>query len=457
MIKARGGDIKEVTVKSVLQHTSGIPNDIFLNTWDENEKYTDVVGYLKNEYLAYPVNLTVHYSNIGYSLLGHTILKASGQDYQNYIQDNILKPAGMNNSGYINYCKLKNVSKTYDSNGTYFPVKYGRNTPAGGLLSTIDDMVKLAQELIAIYDGKRGGFLKPEALRMFDEINNGNVQISNVVFGWGVAKDDSNLVITHVGSHHVAVAEIAINLKKKIAAVFLVNTEGGLDLSAEATEKVWELSGMNSANQAHSVQNKNNASSIISVDSIKKHVGLYVDTRTSHVLKFENDKLILNSVYGNFELKPLTNNEFLPGYIIKPDSVKWLEKPRFIFVETKGYKLLYYQDAYNNRLALGHIVIPQEITGIWKNRLGKYKLEGHEIESADKFSEVELLIGDNNLLQLKVFYTSSEYLYNLRIENDNELIFCGFGTDTSGETLSFSKDGQNDIMKFYGLNMKKIN
>ena len=107
------------------------------------------------------------------------------------------------------------------------------------------------------------------------------------------------------------------------------------------------------------------------------------------------------------------------------------------------------------RVALGHIVKPQEITEIWKTRLGIYKREGPKIESADTFSEAELFIGENNLMQLKVFYTSGEYLYNLRIENDNELIFCGFGMDTSGETLSFSKEGQNDIMKFYGLNMKK--
>ena len=452
-IKTRETDIKEVTVKSVLQHTSGIPNDIFLNAMDENEKYTDVVGYLKNEYLAYQPNLVVHYSNLGYSLLGHTILKVSGQDYQNYIQDNILKPIGMSNSGYINYSKLTNVSKTYDKNGTYFPIKYGRNAPAGALLSTIDDMVKFAQELIAIYNGKRGGFLKPETLWMFDEINNGNIQISTCVFGWGVNKDDSNLVIGHAGSHHVAVAEIAINLKKKMAGVFLVNTDGGLNLTAEALEKVSELS-MNLINQSIPVQNINNSSTNISVDSIKKHVGIYVDTRTSQVVKLENDKLVLNSVLGNFELKPLTSNEFLLGRIY-PDSVKWAKKPRYIFTETNGFKLMYYQNSNNTRLALGHIVKPQEITEIWKTRLGIYKREGHKMESADTFSEAELFIGDNDLLQLKVFYTSGEYLYNLRIENDNELIFCGFGMDTSGETLSFSKEGQNDIMKLYGLKMKK--
>lgn len=454
-IKTRKTDIKEITVKSVLQHTSGLPNDIFLNAWDENEKYTNVVGYLKNEYVCYPVNMVYHYSNIGCSLLGHTILKVSHQGYPEFIQDNILKPIGMNNSGFVDHYPLKNVSKTYDSTGTYVPVKYGRNIPAGGLVSTIDDMVKFAQEMIEIYNGKKGGFLKPETLKMFDEINNDNIQNYNQCFGWDVFKNDSSIVIMHGGSHHVAIAMLTIDLKKKIAAVFLVNTEGGVDFVEEAKDNFWKLSGMKSTDWVHSHPYKNNITNNISADSLKAHTGLYADTRMSHVVKFENGKLILNSVYGNFELKPQTDSEFLPGRIYKPDSVKWYKEPRFIINEVNGYKLLFWQDANYKRQPLGYLVIPKEIKETWKNRLGKYKLQGQEIETVEKFSEAELLIADNNLLQLKVLYTSGEYLYNLRIENDNELIFCGFDATQGGETISFSKAKHNDIMKLYGLTMKK--
>lgn len=453
-IETRGRDIKEITVKSVIQHTSGIPRDIIKNFWRENENYTNTVSYLKDEYLAYPVNFTYHYSNAGYQLLGHAIFKVSKQDYPIYIQDNILKPAGMNNSGFLGYCALSKVSKTYDSTGTYYPIKYGRGMPAGDLVSTIDDMVAFAKEMIAIYNGKKGGFMEPETLKLFDETNNDNIENRNTCMGWDVFKNDSSLIIYHSGSHFVANAVFTIDLKKKIAAVFLVNTLGGLDLTDAACDKFWELSGIKSANLIHSYPYMNHLSDNISIDSVKLHTGLYLNTSESHVVKFENDKLLLNSPYGNFELKPQTNDEFLPGFIVRADSIKWSKKPRFVFYEVKGYKLLAWQDGSYKRQPLGILNTPGKITEIWKSRLGKYKPTENSFEQWNKISEMELSTTENNLIQLKMVSSFGESSNYLRIENDNELIFCGFG-ETGGETISFSKENQKVIMKIYGLTMRK--
>jgi len=453
-IKTRKRDIREVTVKSVIQHTSGIPNNIIKNFWAENENYTNTVSYLKDEYLAYPVNFIYHYSNPGYALLGHTILKISKQDYPLYIQNNILKPIGMNNSGFLGYTALNNISKTYDSTGTYYPIKYGRGMPAGDLISTIDDMVVFAKEMIAIYNGKEGGFLRSETLKLFDEINNDNIENRNTCMGWDVFKNDSSLVIMHSGSHFVANAVLTIDLKKKIAAVFFVNTVGGLDLTYAACDKFWELSGIKSANLIHSYPYKNHISDNISIDSLKLHTGIYANTSEIQNVNFENNRLILNATFGNFELKPQTNDEFLPGSIIKSDSVKWYTKPRFIFYEVMGHKLLAWQDAGYKRQPLGILETPKEINEAWRSRLGKYKLVDDNIEQWNKILEMELSIANNNLLQLKMRNTLGEFINYLRIENDNELIFCGFG-ETGGETISFSKENQKDIMKIYGLTMKK--
>ncbi len=455
-IKTRKSNINDITVKSVIQHTSGIPANMIKNFWADNEKYTNSVSYLKDEYLCYPVNFTYHYSNPGYQLLGHTIFKVSKQDYPIYIQNNILQPVGMNNSGFSGYTTLNNVSKTYDSTGALTPIKYGRGMPAGDLVSTIDDMITFAKEMIAIYNGKKGGFIRPETLKLFDEINNDNIENRNTCMGWDVFKNDSSLVIMHSGSHFVANAVFTIDLKKKIAAVFLVNTVGGLDLTYAACDKFWELSGIKSVNLIHSYPYMNHLSANISMDSLKLHTGIYANTSEIHVVNFENNKLLLNSPYGNFELKPQTNNEFIPGSIIKSDSVKWFTKPRFIFYEVMGHKLLAWQDANYKRQPLGILETPKEISETWRARLGKYELVGNPIEGWDKILGMELSIADNSLLQLKMLYTLGEYINYLRIENDNELIFCGFG-ETGGETISFSKDGQKDIMKLNGLMMRKVN
>lgn len=454
-IRTRQGDVRAITVKSVMQHTSGLPNDVFLNCWDEHEKYINTVEYVKNEYQGYPVSFAYHYSNIGYCLLGHAILKVSGQEYPNFIQDNILKPVGMNNSGFMGYCTLKNLSKTYDSEGKFTPVKYGRNIPAGGMLSTIDDMVRFAQELIAVYHGKKGSFISPGTLKMFDVTNYDNVQNINTCFGWDVFRNDSCLVVAHGGSHHVAVASLVIDLKKKSAMVIFVNTLGGMNLVSEATDRFFEASGVSNTDLIHPAEYENHEANDVSRDLLKGHAGLYADTRAVNVVTMGEKNLLLNSAYGNFQLASCTRDEFLPGYKNASDSMIWLKKPRFIFEEVMGYKILYWQDGANKRQALGLLEVPGVVSESWKKRLGKYELVGQEIESADRFSEAELSVSENNLMQLKVFYTSGEYVYFLRIENENELVFCGLDLTQGGETVRFSQDGESVKMTIYGLSMLK--
>ena len=57
---------------------------------------------------------------------------------------------------------------------------------------------------------------------------------------------------------------------------------------------------------------------------------------------------------------------------------------------------------------------------------------------------------------MKIFYTSGEYVYYLRIENENELVVCGFDDVTGGDSLQFAREKGEDQLRIYGLTMKKI-
>jgi CubicO group peptidase (beta-lactamase class C family) len=164
-VKTRGEDLRQITLRSLIGHTSGLANDIFLNATLEGEEYTGIVGYLKDEVLAFPPGTIYHYSNVGYCLLGHAILAVSKQDYPVYMQKNVLQAAGMPHSGFLGYDPLQQVSVGYDGEGMPCKSTKIRTMPAGALYSNLDDMVSLARELIAIYHGKTGGFLSPKTLR----------------------------------------------------------------------------------------------------------------------------------------------------------------------------------------------------------------------------------------------------------------------------------------------------
>jgi CubicO group peptidase (beta-lactamase class C family) len=456
-LKTRNTDIREITVKSVINHTSGIPNDIFVS--EEKDKYTSTVDYLKNEYLGYPPNTISHYSNVGYCLLGHTIFNVSGQDYPDYIQKNILSPIGMNNSGFIDFQKLTNVSKTYDKCGKYHPLQEGRNLPAGSLYSNIDDMAKLAQELIAIYNGKQGSIIRSETLKKIFSVQDNEAILDNDKkgIGWPIFKNDSCFAIWFTGSNHVSNAGIIIVPEKKMAAIFLINTVGGINLAVDGMNKFLKIVGLeqNDYFRKNIARIRNTEPVDISIDSLKVHLGLYADTRSVIQIKPENGKLILTANFGRYILYPVTKNEFTFGKIHNSDSIQFFPKERFLFKEIKGHHFLFWEDENYGLHNCCFLLKQQTIDETWKKRLGKYKVTSSAIDGYDIFSEVELSISENNLLQLKIAYTSGQYAYNMYIESDRELIFCGFG-ETGGETVSFSKENKNDLMTLFGLTLKKI-
>ena len=456
-IKTRNTNIKEITVRSVINHTSGIPNDIFVS--GEKDKYTSTVDYLKNEYLGYPPNTISHYSNVGYCLLGHTIFNVSGQDYPDYIQKNILSPIGMNNSGFLNYWKLPNVGKTYDKSGKYHPLKEGRNIPAGSLYSNIDDMVKFANELIAIYHGKSGSIIRSETLKKIFNVQDNEAILDNDKkgIGWPIFKNDSCFAVWFAGSNHVSNALVIIVPEKKMAAVFLVNTVGGMDLAVDGMNKFLKIVGLeqNDSFRKTIARSRNTEPVDISIDSLKMHIGLYADTSSVIQIKPENGKLIVTLNTGRYILYPVTQNEFFLGKIHSSDSIQLLPNHRFIFKEIKGRHFLFWEDENYGLHNCCFLIKQQTINDTWKKRLGTYKVTSSTIDGYDIFSVVELSISENNLLQLKIAYTSGQYAYNMYIESDRELIFCGFG-ETGGETVSFSKDNKNDLMTLFGLTLKKI-
>ncbi|RXF67921.1 serine hydrolase domain-containing protein, partial [Arcticibacter tournemirensis] len=95
-----GMNLHDITARSVVTHTSGIQSDIWKNSDIETGKYTDVMGFINETYLAYPAGMASLYSNAGYNILGSTIKEVSREDYARYVHRYILSPLGMTNSGF---------------------------------------------------------------------------------------------------------------------------------------------------------------------------------------------------------------------------------------------------------------------------------------------------------------------------------------------------------------------
>jgi CubicO group peptidase (beta-lactamase class C family) len=139
-----------VKIRNLLSHTAGLP---------------DFMSYEQalTKPLEFEPGSRVSYSNIGYQMLGKIIEKVSGKSYEEYLQDNIFKPAGMGSSGMDRDVSLNARACGYLNSQDGF-TSVGRNLAAdaysaGALFSTVDDMALWNQAL------ESAKLLKPETLQ----------------------------------------------------------------------------------------------------------------------------------------------------------------------------------------------------------------------------------------------------------------------------------------------------
>jgi D-alanyl-D-alanine carboxypeptidase len=95
-------DGRHITIRQLLNHTSGLPNPIPLRwahlteesaSFDEDAALNQVLR--DNPKLAFEPGHKFAYSNIGYWLLGKIVGQATGQSYPDYVRANILRPLGL--------------------------------------------------------------------------------------------------------------------------------------------------------------------------------------------------------------------------------------------------------------------------------------------------------------------------------------------------------------------------
>ena len=160
-------DKAAITLHHLLTHTSGLAHEDFYS--DAN---ADIREILKNRekfiqrILSFPLAFEPGskrlYSNSGFSFLAAIVEKLSGQSYERYLSDHILRPAGMSHTAYV-LQKWTNrlVARGYNDGPTDYGYPWetqwsGQVIPwdllgNGGLLSTVDDM---HQFVVALRDGK---------------------------------------------------------------------------------------------------------------------------------------------------------------------------------------------------------------------------------------------------------------------------------------------------------------
>ena len=95
---------RQITVRQMLSHTSGMP-DTDDYGWDrpdyDDEALERYVHSLAKEKLIAAPGQAFAYSNIAYEVLGLLIARTSGQSFESYIVEHLLRPLGMTSSTFL--------------------------------------------------------------------------------------------------------------------------------------------------------------------------------------------------------------------------------------------------------------------------------------------------------------------------------------------------------------------
>lgn len=231
---------EKIKIKHLLSHTSGLGsyfNRAFMES--SRARYRTVDDFLelaKTEKMQFEPGTKWQYSNTGMLVLGKVIEKASGQNYFDYIRENIYKKAGMTNSDAYDLDSVNpNLAVGYEKNFTEQGAVFRNNIfmhvirggPAGGGYSTVGDLLKFAR---ALQSGKLVG---KEYVKMLTTAKP-ELKSPDYGFGFGIESESFG----HSGGFVGISSQLIIFTNSDYTAVVLSNYGGA---SQSVTAKLREL------------------------------------------------------------------------------------------------------------------------------------------------------------------------------------------------------------------------
>lgn len=451
-INTRFGSVDDITIKSMLNHRSGLPRGATVMCW-----YWDAApNVLKTEsdslaraYQAYPVEYRYKYSNVAYNVLAHLIevvrdvklpaeAVASGWPY--YMKDALLVPLGMEDSSFGSSMLLYGKEPNRDVAMGY-QNENGKNEEinqfdliclgSGNMQSTMNDMIKFTQHILNIGVDNPGIISYDTLLSMYEPQNTKPSDPQPNGLTWFTDTDLlDEKVVFHSGTNQGTISLVMLMPESKLGFIAFSNSDSFEDEHIPLATEVLQL--MLEA-KTGVIKDEKVQSNIIEVNEyiLQEYIGDYVinDEIIKVIKKGENLKV----VYQNQKIKmlPVAENKFILSHPL---------------VNTDGITLEFFVDIPNEEDVMivtmnDHFVCPRypEITLISPPLsifTGKYEVHDRTKSTYSKdniISTIEIY-EKNDIL----FSTSNMMLWPL---DDETIIIIGgiFG----GETMLYDKNTGN--------------
>ncbi len=312
--------VEKVTLEKILTHTAGMTIHGFPG-YAQTDSFPTIIQVLNGTGNTEEVVVDTfpgsiwRYSGGGYTVMEKVVEDVSGLPLEEYMDQHILGPMGLNNSTYeqpINSKKNKNISAAHNGKGELVEGLY-HNYPeqaAAGLWTTPSDLARYCIEIQDIYMGRREGlFLKETMERMLTKHKN----------GWGLGPatrwDGDSLMFRHGGANKGFRNSFNAFAKKGDAVIVMTNGDNGMRLINEILLgiSIYYDWGMISPRIIEPV--------LLTIDEYHNFIGSYKSEEEwlddgDYIIdvRLEGDKLILVDTIEN-----------IPYKILPTDSVSFID------------------------------------------------------------------------------------------------------------------------------------
>jgi CubicO group peptidase (beta-lactamase class C family) len=279
----------KVTVYNLLTHTSGIPNFTGLPGWDayKRQDHTpqDSIAQCRDKPLDFEPGMKFYYSNSNYILLGQIIDKVSDMPYADFLQQNILTPLGMTETGVDSASSiLPQRAQGYDSvpDGFKHADYLSMTIPysAGFLFSTVGDLLKWERGLFG------GKLLSAASLQTMTTAKMGE-------YGMGLFIKDAahHGVITHNGSIEGFDSSLNFYPERQLTIVVLGNVK------TDAPDKIAERLGKVAYGEKV-VLNSDRKLTYVARSVLAEYAGHYSAPPFAITISVDNEQLIATTPSG---------------------------------------------------------------------------------------------------------------------------------------------------------------
>ncbi len=455
-IEQRFPESAPITIRSVLTHHAGLPGDLMKGKFAEKPgDYRLMLDYLNRQSTCFPVGKTGSYSNLGYSLLGIVIERVSGLSYTEYITKHIFEPARMTESGfYQQYGQEPTLSAGFSTEGNVQKELPLLDIPAGGIYSTVADMVKFGQALFVT----NSLIITNKTLEMMLEVQNMDVPLdlrNRIGLCWNISDKARELgrVYEHGGATAYHRAQFWFAPDAGLGGVVLSNSANGVQ-NAWRIKEEWMVNYVKNNKivvKNNSLPEKKVSFTSIENKDLKAFTGWYATYGMVCRFDLKHNNLYTTIQGNSFYLAPDREHDFVParrilGFMAKRPT-RW-----FHFEEIGGEKLFLESTAWGTLNVIGQKFNPQPLTSDWTIRTGKYRAE----PGIDNLvNDVEIIQVEGVLvLRFRLSETWSGQLIEAALNplDKNRAAIIGLGRN-AGEVLRFSS--ANDSFEMGGISLIK--